>query len=58
MCPAERGAGGSPEAGHGHGRAEWDPEGSAQARLSGSTWQGDGSWPRCRPEDDKVIVRR
>ena len=24
---------------------------------SGSAQQGDGSWPRCRPEDDGVIVR-
>src|SRR4051794_23256500 len=34
-----------------HGcRAEWAPEGSAQARINGSTAAGNGSWPRCSPE--------
>src|SRR5215218_6742038 len=39
-------------------RAEWGPEGSAQARRSASTRPGDGIWPRCRPEDDNVPVGR
>src|SRR5690606_34065105 len=38
-------------------RAEWGPEGSAQARRSGSARPGDGTWPRCRPEGDDVIER-
>ena len=36
------------------GRNEWGPEGSAQERRSGSLGPGDGTWPRCRPEDDEV----
>ena len=39
-------------------RAEWGPEGPAQARLSGSTGPGDGTWPRGRPEDDGVTAAR
>src|SRR3954452_25619132 len=37
--------------------AGWRPEGSAQGRRGGSTRQGDGNWPQCRPEADDVIVR-
>jgi len=39
------------------GRAEWAPEGSAQARSSGSAQRGDGTWLRGDPEDRNVMDR-
>src|SRR5688500_16465931 len=65
-CPRGAGPGGSPtseatqdeDAGTGSRPArrwkEPGPEASATTTGVGSTHQGNGTWPRCRPEDDDV----
>src|SRR4051812_44299231 len=37
-------------------RAEWGPQGPGTARERGSAPRGNGSWPRCHPEDDSVTA--
>src|SRR3712207_7608201 len=40
------------------GHGEWAPEGSAQPRRSRSAEQGNGTWKRRRPGDDKWADRK
>jgi DNA helicase-2/ATP-dependent DNA helicase PcrA len=40
-----------------HGVTSGGPEVSPRSAGKGSASQGDGTWPRCRPEDDGVIRR-